>query len=93
MLRLNRDRTPEDDGGANNSVCWQGSLWGLAGEVPAACDRTVALAPESYSRLDSRAVARAITGDVEGAAADFRAALELAGDDGWRPETRQRREA
>ena len=74
----------------NNTICWQGSLWGLAGEVMAACERAVALTPESYSRIDSRAVARAIVGDVEGAAADFRSALELAGDD-WRQEIRERR--
>lgn len=79
-------------GSLNNEVCWNGSLWGLAAEALPACDQAVALRPESYSWLDSRAVARAVVGDVEGAIADFRAALELAGDR-WDAEMRAKRGA
>ncbi len=67
----------------NNNICWNGSLWGLAREVLPACDRAVALAPESFAVLDSRGVARAILGDLEGATADLRAALELSNQDDW----------
>jgi tetratricopeptide (TPR) repeat protein len=67
----------------NNQLCWSGSLWGLAAEVMSACERAVELRPESHSILDSRAVARALTGDLAGAAADLRAALKLAGESGW----------
>jgi tetratricopeptide (TPR) repeat protein len=74
----------------NNGVCWHGSLWGLAAEVLPACDRAVELSPEAYSILDSRGVARAIIGDLAGAAADLGAALRHAGDR-WDEETRARR--
>ncbi len=66
----------------HNEICWLGSLWGLAGEVLPACERGVALAPESAAIRDSRGVARAIASDLPGATADLRAALELAGEGG-----------
>jgi tetratricopeptide (TPR) repeat protein len=75
----------------SNSLCWDGSLWGFAKEVLPACERAVALRPESFGLLDSRAVARAISGDVQGAAADFETALKLAGEDGWDEETKHQR--
>ena len=64
----------------DNEICWKGSLWGLEREVLPACDRGVAAEPEDYAILDSRAVARAIAGDLKGAADDLRSALKLAGD-------------
>ncbi len=54
-----------------NALCWFGSLWGHAAEVLAACERAVALAPEHGGIADSRGLARALTGDVAGAIADF----------------------
>ncbi|MCP3963084.1 MAG: DUF1570 domain-containing protein [bacterium] len=71
----------------NNNVCWYGSFWGLVDEVLPACDRAVELTPERFGPLDSRGVARAISGDLDGAVADLRAALELAGDD-WNDEAK-----
>jgi tetratricopeptide (TPR) repeat protein len=76
----------------NNQLCWSGSLWGLAAEVMPACERAVELRPESYNLLDSRAVARALTGDLAGAAADLRAALELSGKENrWDDEQKAKR--
>ena len=78
---------------ANNDICWNGSLWGLVSEVLPACDRAVALNSANYSILDSRGVARAIVGDLQGAADDLRASLELAGDDRWNEEDKAQRAA
>ncbi len=69
-----------ESGGDNNSVCWQGSLAGFARVVLPACDRAVEIGPENSSWLDSRGVARALTGNLDGALADLRKALELASD-------------
>ena len=60
-----------DDPDANNAVCWVGSLDGFAEIVLPACDRAVELAPDDGNARDSRGVARAITGDVQGAIVDF----------------------
>lgn len=54
-----------------NTLCWRGALWGHAADVMFACERAVALAPEHPGIRDSRGLARALTGDVEGAIADF----------------------
>ena len=54
-------------------LCWYGSLWGHANEVMTTCERAVELAPEQDSMKDSRGLARALTGDVEGAIADLEA--------------------
>jgi tetratricopeptide (TPR) repeat protein len=52
-----------------NSLCWFGSLWGYAAEVMDACKKAVALDPENGNIRDSRGLARALTGDIEGAKA------------------------
>lgn len=54
-----------------NEMCWQGSLTGTAASVLPACERAVVLTPEDGSIRDSRGLARALTGDIEGAIADF----------------------
>jgi WD40 repeat protein len=59
-----------------NALCWYGSLWGRAADVIEACDTAVSLAPENGGIVDSRGLARALTGDVEGAIEDFRYAVE-----------------
>jgi tetratricopeptide (TPR) repeat protein len=56
-------------------VCFYGSLAGLADAVGPACDAAVAARPADGRFRESRAVARSIAGDVEGAVDDFRAAL------------------
>ena len=56
-----------------NEVCWLGSLDGFATIVKLACDRAVELASESQKAdfTDSRGLARALTGDRDGAIKDF----------------------
>ncbi len=80
------------DGSEHNTICWQGSLWGMAREVLPSCDRAVGLRRGSHT-LDSRGVARAIDGDLEGAVADLRAALEIAERGGWSEDMKSQRSA
>ncbi|MGB0384429.1 MAG: CHAT domain-containing protein [Ardenticatenaceae bacterium] len=54
-----------------NTLCWHGSLWGYAGEVMEVCERAVELDPHHGRIIDSRGLARALTGDYEGAIEDF----------------------
>ncbi|MCH7489919.1 MAG: prolyl oligopeptidase family serine peptidase [Gemmatimonadetes bacterium] len=64
-----------------NQLCWNGSLWGHAAEVMAACEKAVALAPDHGGIRDSRGLARALTGDVAGAIDDFKAFVASTGND------------
>ncbi len=55
-----------------NALCWTGSRTGHAAEVLSACDRAVALTENFLWWVrDSRGLARALTGDVQGAIEDF----------------------
>jgi tetratricopeptide (TPR) repeat protein len=54
-----------------NSLCWSSSLLGGAADVLESCERAVELAPDNGAIRDSRGLARALTGDYEGAIADF----------------------
>ncbi|MEH2391500.1 MAG: ribosome assembly protein 4, partial [Nostoc sp.] len=54
-----------------NSLCRQGSLRGYAKDVLFACDKAVVLAPDN--NRDSRGLARALTGNTQGAITDFEA--------------------
>jgi WD40 repeat protein len=54
-----------------NSLCWYGSLSGGASRVMSACERAVALNPGSGAIRDSRGLARALTGNIQGAIDDF----------------------
>jgi tetratricopeptide (TPR) repeat protein len=56
-----------------NALCWYGSLWGYAAEVMDACQQAVSLEPTHGGIRDSRGLARALTGDTEGAMDDFAA--------------------
>jgi Flp pilus assembly protein TadD len=58
-----------------NRFCWLGSLQGDATEVMFACEKAVSLKPKGADVLNSRGVARALTGDLPGAIADFQASL------------------
>ena len=54
-----------------NSLCWDGSISGAAQDVLFACEQAVSLAPRNTSFIDSRGLARALTGDIQGAIDDF----------------------
>ena len=56
-----------------NSICWYGSLQGHAAQVMSACQRATAMEPKNVGFLDSRGVARALTGNIAGAISDFQA--------------------
>jgi len=60
-------------------LCWFGSLWESAGEVMAACDRSVYADPDNGYFRSSRALARTLTGDPAGAIADLEAFVAWAG--------------
>ena len=66
-----------------NAVCWEGSLAGVAAEVMPACEWAVALAPEDGNIRNSRGLARALTGDLEGARKDFEFAVQWAEETGY----------
>ncbi|MBZ0288752.1 MAG: WD40 repeat domain-containing protein, partial [Anaerolineae bacterium] len=62
--------------GSSNDVCWFGSLNGFAEIVMPACEYAAENAPANANYLDSRGLARALTGDAEGAIADFQAFVD-----------------
>ena len=64
-----------------NSLCWYGSLWGHAADVKHACEQAVTLAPEDGGIRDSRGLAQALTGNIDGAIADFRVFMAGTGDE------------
>ena len=71
-----------------NRVCWRGSLYGYAAEVPKICELAVTLDPKNESYRDSRGLARALTGNLKGAIEDFQYYVDRA-DDEKRKEQRQ----
>ena len=73
-----------------NNLCWFGSLHGYAADVMYACENTVALDPENVGIRDSRGLARALSGDIEGAIADFQAFLDFWADNNEKRLQRQR---
>lgn len=62
------------------TLCWYGSVWGHAEDHLGACDRLVALDPDDARARDARGVARALTGDLPGAVADFEAVVAASAD-------------
>jgi outer membrane protein assembly factor BamB len=77
MLLLDPDLEIEPQARAQEltALCWWGSLSGYAdeAEVQDVCEQAVGLAPDHGAMRDSRGVHRALTGDVDGAIADFTA--------------------
>ena len=59
-----------------NGLCWNGSLHGQAATVMDACEKAVALVPEYWDFRNSRALARALTGNIQGAIEDFQFYVE-----------------
>jgi TonB family protein len=68
------------------TLCWYGSVWGHAADFIATCDRLVALEPDDVRARDARGFARALTGDFQGAIADFEAVIAGATSPGQRAE-------
>jgi hypothetical protein len=58
-----------------NRLCWFGSLWDQAAAALHACEQAVTLAPDNGRIRDSHGVARALTGDYNGAIADLQSFL------------------
>lgn len=56
-----------------NALCWDGSLQKQAADVLPACEQAVAFAPEDGNIRHSRGLARALTGNYQGAIEDFEA--------------------
>lgn len=75
------------------ALCRYGALWEHGAEVTPACERAVALTPESDRRHPgarfARALARAAAGDLEGAAADLEPSLDAENEDEDESELRQ----
>ncbi|MCC5650628.1 hypothetical protein LC609_12420 [Nostoc sp. XA013] len=66
---------------SGNRLCRNGSLQKQAADVLPACEKAVALAPEDGNIRDSRGLARALTGDTQGAIQqDFEAYIAQTGD-------------
>jgi len=59
-----------------NNICWFGSIYGYATDVLEYCEQAVILAPENQNIRDSRGLARALTGNIEGAISDFQYFIE-----------------
>jgi outer membrane protein assembly factor BamB len=67
-----------------NTLCWNGAIWNHAADVMTACDLAVAGDPEDGSIREGRAVARALTGDFEGAIEDLEVFVAWTGSDAQR---------
>ncbi|ARV58212.1 hypothetical protein BZZ01_05795 [Nostocales cyanobacterium HT-58-2] len=70
----------EIDANSLNSLCWQGSLRGYAADVMFACEKAVQLAPNDGNIRDSRGLAKALTGNIQGAIEDFEAHIAQTDD-------------
>ncbi|NES07577.1 MAG: hypothetical protein F6K22_35220 [Okeania sp. SIO2F4] len=64
-----------------NTLCRQGSLYQQAADVMFACKKAVVLSPKDADIIDSRGLARALTGDIEEAIADFQVFVEWTDDE------------
>lgn len=70
------------------TLCWGGVLRGFPAEVMTACERSVALSGGHAWPRSGRGIARALTGDVDGAIEDFEAWATYAPN--WTPGERRR---
>ncbi len=61
-----------------NKICWYATLYGFAEQAMPACEATVAPDTTRLDRRDSRGLARALVGDMQGAIDDFRYVVEHA---------------
>jgi tetratricopeptide (TPR) repeat protein len=74
------DPKVEIDADSWNSLCWGGSLRRHAADVMFACEKAVQLAPDDGGIRDSRGLARALTGNTQGAIEDFEAYIAQTDD-------------
>jgi hypothetical protein len=76
-----------------NDICWAGGITGNPKIVLPNCDEAVRLSWQAPEMRDSRGVARAQVGNLDGALADFEAFMEKAKepDSGWEPATLETR--
>ncbi|MCV3214580.1 hypothetical protein OGM63_13835, partial [Plectonema radiosum NIES-515] len=82
--------TKENLAKSENSLCRQASLQGYVKNViNDACEKAVKLAPNDANIRDSRGLARALTGNFQGAIEDFQVFIESTDD----AETKKQREA
>ena len=72
-----------------NELCWTGTLLGRAAAVMFACEEAVRTGYDAASYRDSRGVARAQTGDYQGAIDDFEAYLAGRVDEKMKPQRRR----
>ncbi|MEM7794054.1 MAG: TIR domain-containing protein [Cyanobacteria bacterium P01_C01_bin.118] len=72
-----------------DQLCWQGSLWGYAQQVLAACERSVVLAPQNSNMRNARGLAKALTGDFDSAIADFEFYIKHSNDEEARSQRQQ----
>ncbi len=63
-----------------NSLCWYSSIKGFAKDVMLACEKAVELEPDNEGFRDSRGLARALTGNIEGAIEDFQVYIDKTND-------------
>jgi WD40 repeat protein len=70
-MAKNLDKTVVGQASYLNSLCWVGALYGYATRIVETCEQAVVLAPLDPNIRDSRGLARALTGDINGAIADF----------------------
>nr|WP_250565567.1 WD40 domain-containing protein [Adonisia turfae] len=80
-LKQTIDATVDEIYSSWNELCWIGSLQGYATEVMFACEKSVDLASYHGGFIDSRGLARALTGDAQGAIADFKVFVEWTSDE------------
>ena len=73
-----------------NILCWFGSLYGFAAQVQGYGDRAVQLMSHPYIR-DTRGLARALNGDLQGAIEDFRSFVEWEQGGEWEQAAIERR--
>ncbi|WP_449240171.1 WD40 repeat domain-containing protein [Coleofasciculus chthonoplastes] len=73
-----------------NTLCRYGSLHKEAATVMDACEKAVALAPKNGNFRNSRGLARALTGDNQGAIEDFQAFIEWADSESYEEDIKQR---
>ncbi len=78
------------------TLCWAGTVWERVADVMAACEAAVALPLDQADHVlmrDRRGVARVLTGNLEGAIADFEAVVAWSPDDQAREVARSRIDA